>query len=86
MLAPFMIVAGDHARNDMAGEEADSWKNVIGAKGYKVETVLKGLGEYESIRRLFVEHIKTARIIDPKIYELVIILLFLKKRYARLLK
>ena len=31
------------------------------AKGYKVETVLKGLGEYESIRRLFVEHIKTAR-------------------------
>ena len=61
VIAPFMIVAGDHAKNDMAGEEADSWKNVIGAKGYKVETVLKGLGEYESIRRLFVEHIKTAR-------------------------
>lgn len=56
-----MIVAGDHAKNDVAGEEAGSWKNVIGAKGYKVETVLKGLGEYESIRRLFVEHIKTAR-------------------------
>lgn len=61
VIAPFMIVAGDHAKNDMAGEEADSWKNVIGAKGYKVETVLKGLGEYESIRRLFVEHVKTAR-------------------------
>ena len=61
VISPFMIVAGVHAKNDMAGEEADSWKNVIGAKGYKVETVLKGLGEYESIRRLFVEHIKTAR-------------------------
>ena len=60
-LAPFMIVAGDHAKNDMAGEEEDSWKNVIGAKGYKVETVLKGLGEYERIRSLFVEHVKAAR-------------------------
>ena len=56
-----MIVAGDHAKNDMAGEEEDSWKNIIGAKGYQVETVLKGLGEYKSIRNLFVEHVKKAK-------------------------
>ena len=61
MIAPFMIVAGDHAKNDMAREEEDSWKNIIGAKGYQVETVLKGLGEYKSIRNLFVEHVKKAK-------------------------
>ena len=56
VIAPFMIVAGDHAKNDMAGEEEDSWKNIISKAGYEVQTVLKGLGEYESIRKLFVEH------------------------------
>ena len=59
-LAPFMIVAGDHAKNDMAGEEEDSWKNIISKAGYEVQTVLKGLGEYESIRKLFVEHAREA--------------------------
>ena len=59
-LAPFMIVAGDHAKNDMAGEEEDSWKNIISKAGYEVQTVLKGLGEYESIRKLFVEHARKA--------------------------
>ncbi|MFR7952875.1 MAG: sirohydrochlorin cobaltochelatase [Ruminococcus sp.] len=87
VIAPFMIVAGDHAKNDMAGEEADSWKNVIGAKGYKVETVLKGL---RRIRKQLSEAVcrayKNCQIIDQKICKLVIILLFLKKRYARLLK
>ena len=51
-LTPFMIVAGDHAKNDMAGEEEDSWKNIISKAGYEVQTVLKGLGEYESIYEL----------------------------------
>ena len=59
-LTPFMIVAGDHAKNDMAGEEEDSWKNIISKAGYEVQTVLKGLGEYESIRKLFVEHAREA--------------------------
>ena len=59
-LAPFMIVAGDHAKNDMAGEEEDSWKNIISKAGYEVQTVLKGLGEYESIRKLFVKHAREA--------------------------
>ena len=48
VIAPFMIVAGDHAKNDMAGEEEDSWKNIISKAGYEVQTVLKGLGEYET--------------------------------------
>ena len=46
ILTPFMIVAGDHARNDMSGEDEDSWKNQFLAAGYDVECRMKGLGEY----------------------------------------
>lgn len=56
LLAPFMIVAGDHAENDLAGEE-DSWKTAFEEEGYEVRCVLRGLGEYEGIRRLFLEHL-----------------------------
>jgi sirohydrochlorin cobaltochelatase len=56
ILLPFMIVAGAHAKNDMAGDEGDSWKVVLQARGYQVEPVLKGLGEYPGIRALFVRH------------------------------
>ncbi len=56
LLAPLMIVAGDHARNDMAGEEPDSWKNLLKKEGYEVHPVLKGLGEYPAIRGLFLLH------------------------------
>lgn len=61
VLAPFMIVAGDHAKNDMAGEEEDSWKNRLEQEGFQVQYVLKGLGEYEGIRQLFLEHIRRAK-------------------------
>ena len=54
-LAPFMLVAGDHARNDMAGGE-DSWKETLEAKGYEVTCILKGLGECPDIQKLFVDH------------------------------
>jgi sirohydrochlorin cobaltochelatase len=57
-LAPFMIVAGDHATNDLAGDEPDSWKSRFEAEGYPVQTVLKGLGEYPAVRRLFVSHLE----------------------------
>ena len=60
ILAPFMIVAGDHAKNDMAGDDPDSWYSQFAAAGFEVETVLKGLGEYPGIRRLLVEHLKAA--------------------------
>lgn len=58
-LAPFMIVAGDHAKNDMAGEDKDSWYSRFKAEGYEVEPILKGLGEYPEIRRMFVEHLRS---------------------------
>lgn len=60
ILIPFMIVAGDHVRNDMAGEDEESWKSRFRAAGYNVECVIKGLGEYEEIRQLLVKHVKQA--------------------------
>ena len=56
-LAPFMIVAGDHATNDLAGDEEDSWKSLLEAEGYEVRCILKGLGEYPQVRSLLAEHI-----------------------------
>ena len=59
VLLPFMIVAGDHANNDMAGDNEDSWKTTFKKEGYEVECVLKGLGEYEGIRTMFAEKISS---------------------------
>lgn len=56
VLLPFMIVAGDHANNDMAGDDDDSWKSTFEAEGFETETVLKGLGQYEGIQNLIVKH------------------------------
>ena len=58
-LMPFMLVAGDHAKNDMAGEE-DSWKSQLEEEGYEVRVIMKGLGEFRGIRQIFVEHIEEA--------------------------
>ncbi len=60
VLRPLMLVAGDHANNDMAGDEEDSWKTVLGAEGYEVECVLQGLGELKSIQDLYVDHVQAA--------------------------
>ena len=57
ILFPLMIVAGDHAINDMASDEEDSWKRIFENEGYTVECVLKGLGELEEIRDLYLSHI-----------------------------
>lgn len=59
-LLPFMAVAGDHARNDMAGEEEDSWKSILAAEGIEAKTVLKGAAEYDSVVDLWIEHLKGA--------------------------
>ena len=56
ILAPFMVVAGDHARNDLAGEDEDSWKNIFTRSGFQVETVLRGIGEWEEVQDLFAAH------------------------------
>lgn len=60
VLAPFMIVAGDHAQNDMAGKDPQSWMCQFQNAGYEVVPVLKGLGEYQGIRNLFVSHVRDA--------------------------
>ncbi len=60
ILEPMMVVAGDHANNDMAGDEEGSWKSAFEAEGYEVECLLRGLGENEDIQALYVEHAKAA--------------------------
>ena len=56
VLRPLMIVAGDHANNDMAGDEDDSWKSVFEAAGFEVSCVVEGLGQLEAIRQLIAAH------------------------------
>ncbi len=60
VLKPLMMVAGDHANNDMAGPDKDSWKSVFESKNIKVYPVLEGLGENPEIVKLFLEHVKDA--------------------------
>lgn len=57
-LTPFMLVAGDHATNDMASDEEDSWKTRFEAAGYEVEIIFKGLGEYKGVQQRFITHAK----------------------------
>lgn len=60
VLLPLMIVAGDHANNDMAGDESDSWKSVLQDKGFAVTPILKGLGQYKGVQQIFVRHVQDA--------------------------
>lgn len=60
VLKPFMITAGDHAVNDMAGDDKDSWKSQLTAAGYTVQPVLQGLGSNPAFVQLFVENIADA--------------------------
>ncbi len=59
-LVPFMSVAGDHAKNDMAGTTDDSWKSRIEKKGFKCEAVFKGTAEYDVFADIWVGQLKTA--------------------------
>jgi len=65
ILLPLMIVAGDHANNDMAGDGDDSWKSIFERAGYEVKCILQGLGEVQAIRDIFLEHISAA-MSEPK--------------------
>lgn len=56
-LMPFMIVAGDHAVNDLFGEEKEAWKPQLESLGYSVNPIQKGLGEYREIQAIFLSHI-----------------------------
>lgn len=56
ILQPLMVVAGDHANNDMAGDEEGSWKLAFEAAGFEVECSLKGLGAIEAVQDMYVDH------------------------------
>jgi sirohydrochlorin cobaltochelatase len=60
ILAPFMLVAGDHVRSDMAGPGPESWLARLGTAGYAVEPSLEGLGSHEAVQDLFVESARSA--------------------------
>ena len=60
VLRPLMIVAGDHANNDMAGDDEDSWKSIFEAAGFDVTCVVEGLGQLEAVQNLFVQHAQAA--------------------------
>ena len=57
-IIPLMVVAGDHAKNDMASEEEDSWKSRFKEEGIEAKVILKGLGEYKSFGKLYINRIK----------------------------
>ena len=60
ILEPLMVVSGDHANNDMAGNGEASWKNVFEREGYEVECIMRGLGELPDIRKIYISHAKAA--------------------------
>ena len=60
VLLPLMVVAGDHANNDMAGDAEDTWKAVFANAGYETRCVLKGLGQYPAVQQMFVDHVADA--------------------------
>ncbi len=60
VLEALMVVAGDHANNDMAGDEEDSWKSAFEKAGFETECILKGLGQFEGIQAIYVEHVQAA--------------------------
>lgn len=60
ILQPLMVVAGDHANNDMAGDGEDSWVSKFKAAGFEVKPVLRGLGQNYDIQKIYLEHLKAA--------------------------
>ena len=60
VLRPLMVVAGDHANNDLAGSDDDSWKTVFEAAGFTVDCQIHGLGEIADVQALYVAHTKAA--------------------------
>ena len=60
VLRPLMVVAGDHANNDMAGADEDSWKTIFEAAGFTVNCQISGLGRIADVQALYVAHTKAA--------------------------
>ena len=62
-LSPLMVVAGDHAVNDMAGADEDSWNSRLLAEGFETECLLQGLGQIPGIRKLYCLHAQEAEVL-----------------------
>ena len=62
VLRPLMVVAGDHANNDMAGDDDDSWKSMLTASGVfeQIDSQIAGLGSIEAVQKLYAAHTKAA--------------------------
>ena len=60
VLRPLMVVAGDHANNDMAGADEDSWKSMVEAAGLTVECQIAGLGRIDAVQNLYIAHTQAA--------------------------
>lgn len=58
ILSPLMVVVGDHAMNDISGDNESSWESIFKREGFEVELVLKGLGEYKGIRDIYIKHLQ----------------------------
>lgn len=66
LLAPLMVVAGDHAKNDLAGESDDSWASRLEASGYRIQIHLEGLGSLDAWADIYVEHLNRLRSVRPE--------------------
>lgn len=64
LVSPFMLVAGDHAVNDMAGNGDGSFSSVLKREGYDPECLIRGLGEYEGIRSIYLRHLREAELLE----------------------
>ncbi|MDR0362333.1 MAG: sirohydrochlorin cobaltochelatase [Planctomycetota bacterium] len=64
LLAPLMVVAGDHTKNDMAGDGEDSWASMFKEAGYEVDLFIQGLGSNDGWADIYVEHLKA---LEPKV-------------------
>ena len=60
ILSPFMVVAGRHAVKDLAGDTENSWKGILLKEGFRIETVLHGIGEWSEVQELFADHAAAA--------------------------
>lgn len=60
-LTPLLVVAGDHALHDMAGEDSDSWKCQLENEGLETVCIVRGMGEYPSVRQIYVNHALEAK-------------------------
>lgn len=59
-LAPMLFVAGDHAKNDMAGDEPDSLRSMLEEKGFFVECTIQGLGEIPAVQKMYIQRVRDA--------------------------